>query len=152
MGAAKIVIDTNVVVKFFVQETGSLHAERLLKAVLSADIELVAPDFMLTELVNVLWLKVERGELDDEEAEEIIARLLVLAELIEIIPARTVTVLGSMFQTARRHGHSAYDAAFLALAESRWIRLVTADAKFYQKTRSLSSKLVLLEDWETVLG
>ncbi len=150
MGAAKIVIDTNVVVKFFVQETGSLHAERLLKAVLSADIELVAPDFMLTELVNVLWLKVERGELDDEEAEEIIARLLVLAELIEIIPARTV--LGSMFQTARRHGHSAYDAAFLALAESRGIRLVTADAKFYQKTRSLSSKLVLLEDWETVLG
>ena len=150
MGAAKIVIDTNVVVKFFVQETGSLHAERLLKAVLSADIELVAPDFMLTELVNVLWLKVERGELDDEEAEEIIARLLVLAELIEIIPARTV--LGSMFQAARRHGHSAYDAAFLALAESRGIRLVTADAKFYQKTRSLSSKLVLLEDWETVLG
>ena len=150
MGAATIVIDTNVVVKFFVQETGSLHAERLLEAVLSADIELVAPDFMLTEFVNVLWLKVERGELDDEEAEEIIARLLVLAELIEIIPARTV--LGSMFQTARRHGHSAYDAAFLALAESRGIRLVTADAKFYRKAKGLSSAPVLLGDWKTVLG
>ena len=150
MAASKIVIDTNVVVKFFVQETGSVHAEGLLEAVLSGDIDLVAPDFMLAEFVNVLWLKVGRGELDDQEAEEIIARLLVLTELIEIIPSRRM--LGTVFQTARRHSHSAYDAVFLTLAEDRGICLVTADTKFYRKTRNLSSRPVLLGDWETVLG
>ena len=150
MAAPQIVIDTNVVVKFFVKETDSVYAEGLLEAVLSAEVELVAPDFMLTEFVNVLWLKVERGELHDEEAEQIIARLLSLRKLMEIVPA--CGMLAATFRAARLHGHSAYDAAFLALAEGRGTSLVTADTKFYQKTRSLSSRPVLLHDWETVLG
>jgi len=150
VAAPKVVIDTNVVVKFFLPEAGSVHAERLLEAVLSGDVELAAPDFMLAEFVNVLWLKAGRGELDDKDAEEIIAQLLVLTEFMEIIPSGRM--LAAIFQTARRHSHSAYDAAFLAIAEDRGIRLVTADTKFSQKTRGLSSRLVLLENWKTVLG
>ena len=68
MTTRKIVIDTNVVVKFFVQETDSIDAKGLLEKVLSAEVELAAPDFMLIEFANVLWLKVARGELDDDEA------------------------------------------------------------------------------------
>ena len=149
MAVPQIVIDTNVIVKFFVRETGSIHAEGMLEAVLSAEVELVAPDFMLTEFVNVLWLKVVGGELGDDEAEQIIARFLSLRELMEIVPAWRM--LGATFRTARLHSHSAYDAAFLALAEDRGIHLVTADTKFYQKARSLSPRPVLLRDWETTL-
>ncbi len=149
MTTRKIVIDTNVVVKFFVQETDSIDAKGLLEKVLSAEVELAAPDFMLIAFANVLWLKVARGELDDDEAEQIIAQFLSLMELVEIIPARRILV--DAFRTARLHDHSAYDAAFLALAEGYGISLVTADRKFYQETRSLSSRLVLLRDWETAL-
>ena len=149
MAAQQIVIDTNVVVKFFVQETGSIDANGLLEAVLSAEVELLAPDFMLIEFVNVLWLKVARGDLDDYEAEQIIAQFQSLEELIEIIPARRM--LADAYRTARVHNHSAYDAAFLALAEGFGISFLTADRKFYQKAKILSSRPVLLCDWETVL-
>ena len=149
MTTRQIVIDTNVVIKFFVQESDSILARGLLATVLSAEVELAAPDFMLIEFANVVWLKVERGELDGDEAEQIIAQFFSLVEFIEIIPAGRI--LSDVFRIARLHHHSAYDAAFLALAEGRGVSLLTADRKFYQKARILSSRLVLLRDWETAL-
>jgi predicted nucleic acid-binding protein len=45
-----------------------------------------------------------------------------------------------------RHSHSAYDTAFLALAEARNAPLLTADEKRFRKFRAHSDGVVLLRN------
>ena len=67
MPGRKLVVDANVVIKWYVPEVGSTQAADLLQS--GAD--LLAPDLLVAEFGNVLWKKVRRGELDVAEAEEI---------------------------------------------------------------------------------
>ena len=138
----ELVVDTSVFVKFFTREPDSLQADALLEGFRQGAVRFVAVDFLFVEFANVLWHKTSRGELTEAEAEEKIQDLLTWH--MEIVPVRSVLL--ATFRTACRHAHAAYDAAFLALAESRGIRFITADEKFYEKARRHSPAPVLLSD------
>ncbi|MGH2396754.1 MAG: type II toxin-antitoxin system VapC family toxin [bacterium] len=112
-----------------------LSDTRLLESILLGKIRPLAPDFLFIEFVNVFWIKTQRGELTETEAIEKITQLIALSPLMEIIPSRAILL--ESFRASRNYEQAAYDAAFLALAESRSASFVTADEKLYRKIRAV---------------
>jgi predicted nucleic acid-binding protein len=80
----EVVVDTNVVLKFFIEEANSDKADVLLESFLRGTTRLVTLDFLFIEFVNVLWLKTRRGELTPKEAAEKIMQLIALSSLMEV--------------------------------------------------------------------
>lgn len=127
----RFVVDASVAVKWVIAEAGSDSAERLL------DHPLVAPDLLFAECANILWKKVRRGEVTDEEA-EIAARTLEQAD-VTVVSARAYIVPATAI--AIELDHPAYDGVYLAIAEELGLRLVTADDRLVRKARQAASRL-----------
>jgi predicted nucleic acid-binding protein len=120
------VIDASVAIKWLVEEEGTVEALTILEKA-----KLSAPDLLIAECANILWKKVRRDELSEDEA-KIAARLLEQAD-IEILPTRHL--LGSATSLAVELDHPAYDCIYLALAIERDWRFATADERFPRKVR-----------------
>jgi len=121
----RLVVDASVAVKWVVPEPHSDQAAALL------DHTLVAPDLFFAECANVLWKKLRRGDLTEEEA-SIAARTLEQVDVV-VVPSRAY--LGRAVAIAAALEHPAYDAIYLAVAEAFGLRLVTADARLIRKMR-----------------
>ena len=68
------VVDTSVVLAWYVEEDGSAAA----LPVLSTD--LIAPNLLMTEIANAVWKKVRRSEITDLQG------FAILAEVEAIVP------------------------------------------------------------------
>ena len=119
----RVVVDASVAVKWFVPETHSEAAARLLEPRLF----LSAPDLIGPEFVNTLWKKVWRRELAAAEAAEIVRAFP--AAGIEIHPSGEL--LSAALELAGVLDRTVYDCLYLALAVAQNATLVTADAKFH---------------------
>jgi predicted nucleic acid-binding protein len=121
-----LVVDASIVVKWVVEEDSTPEA-----LVLRQKARLIAPDLLVAECANILWKKVQKGELLKAEA-IVAARLLQGAEL-ELLPMR------SLFEAATRMSieidHPAYDCVYLVLALQRKCQFVTADERLLHKLR-----------------
>jgi len=119
-----LVIDASIAVKWVVEEDGTAEA-----LVLRQKAKLIAPELLIAECANILWKKVQRGELLKNEA-LLAARLLQGAE-IELLPTRF------LFEAATRISieidHPAYDCLYLALALEKKCQFVTADERLLRK-------------------
>ena len=121
----RLVIDATVAVKWVVPEPDSDRAEDLL------DHALGAPDLLFAECANVLWKKVQRGELSKGEA-DIAAQTL---EQADIAIASTRGHLASAMAIAVELDLPAYAAVYLSVAQAAELRLVTADDRLIRKVR-----------------
>jgi predicted nucleic acid-binding protein len=119
------VIDASVAIKWVIQEDGTAEALALRR------LALAAPDLLVAECANVLWRKVRKGELSEDEA-LYAARLLARVE-IDLMPMRPY--LEAAVGLAAALDHPAYDCVYLALAEAENIPFVTADRSFLNKAR-----------------
>ena len=137
------VFDTNVVLKFFVEEEDTDKAAALLSRFSSgAPHRMVVPDFLFAEFINILWLKVRRKELAEQEAGERITQLLLLSAYMDVVPIREV--LHRTLEASCRLDHAAYDTAFLVIAADREIPLITADTGLERKSRKYPAEVKLL--------
>lgn len=118
-----LIVDASVAVKWLVPEDGSPAAQVLRQK----DLQLYAPDFLLTECASAICKKVQRRQLDERQATEILSSLKILP--IELLPARNL--LEGAFVLAVILKQSVYDCLYLALAIALETRLVTADKRFY---------------------
>jgi len=120
------VVDASVLVKYVVPETETPLVRRLLADLLSDEEAIIsAPELLFIECANVLWKKVQRSEVDDVTAEESLADLMALE-----IDSTPIPVLSQLaLRIACDHHISAYDACYLALAESLNVPLLTADER-----------------------
>jgi predicted nucleic acid-binding protein len=119
-----VVIDASIAVKWVVEEDGTPQA-----LVFRRRAKLIAPELLVAECANILWKKVRKRELSNDEA-VLAARLLQAAE-IELLPTR------SLLETATRIAieldHPAYDCLYIALAVANGCQLVTADESLLRK-------------------
>jgi predicted nucleic acid-binding protein len=137
-----LVIDASIAVKWVVEEQGTPEALAVRQRA-----KLIAPELLVAECTNILWKKVQRGELLKEEA-LLAARLLQGAE-IELLPTRSS--LEAATRLAIELGHPAYDCLHLALAIEHDCRFVTADERFLRKLgqvrrRALRGKAISLAE------
>jgi predicted nucleic acid-binding protein len=119
-----LVIDASIAVKWVVEEEGTAEALRLLNRS-----RLIAPELLLAECANILWKKVRRDELSNEEA-LLAARLLQSADL-ELTSTRSL--MEPATRIAIELDHPAYDCIYLALAAERDCPFVTADERLLRK-------------------
>ncbi len=116
-----LVVDASVVAKWFFPEDYSTESRRLL----SQDRALLAADLIWCEVGNIAWKRVRRGELESEEAAQVIADLIRMP--LEITP--TQGLLAPALEIAIATDRTVYDCIYLALAIDRDCRFVTADER-----------------------
>ena len=121
------VVDAGVVAKWFVEESGSVAAER----VLLEDLTLASPDFLFAEVGNVLWKKTLRGEISEYAGQTILNTLK--QARIRIYRSSSVRLLSLAFQLAVEAQTTFYDSLYVALAIQTGLPLVTADRRLTQR-------------------
>lgn len=120
-----LVMDASVLIKFYVPETLSDRAERLLAKVEKKDLDLLGPDLIYPEAGNILWKKLRLKELTRSEVEEIIDAVLLLPLKIEA----SRFLLPLAVDIAIAYGITVYDALYLSLAKIYETTMITADRR-----------------------
>ena len=124
-----VVVDASLAAKWLVEEEDSDKAHALLQSWVSRGIARVAPYLMPFEVANTLHRRVVRGELTVVDGARLIARLL--GSQLELHQTPNLHARALELASLLRQG-AAYDAHYLALAETLDCELWTADEKFYR--------------------
>jgi predicted nucleic acid-binding protein len=119
------VIDTSVIVKWFVEEEGHEEAVRLLQ---SGERRL-CPDIALAETANVLRRRLRMKEISQEQMVDAIRRMHLY--LRNVTPS--VVLLKDACELAAKVDHSVYDCMFLALARQEVDAVVVTTDKVFLK-------------------
>jgi len=119
-----MVVDASVALAWCLSDEEDDLAERVLVQV-AAD-GAIAPAHWPLEVANGLLSAERRGRLEVADSDQ--ARRLLADLQIEIMPVELSTAAGMVLDTARSHGLSVYDAAYLDLASFRGLALATLDA------------------------
>ncbi|MBN2498321.1 MAG: type II toxin-antitoxin system VapC family toxin [Deltaproteobacteria bacterium] len=127
-----LVLDCSMALAWAIPDEGSEAADRLLSG-LERGSRLWIPALWWYELSNALTVAQRRGRLSDSD-------LLRLIELYRTLPLFTDTLLGAeaVFRfrvLAQRYKLSAYDAAYLELAQRRGLGLMTLDGGLAKAAR-----------------
>ena len=134
MASSSIVVDASVAVKWLVFEEGSERANALLKTWLKRRTKILAPDFLLIEAHNVLWKKVQRGQIGRDIP--IFGSSPTLGLACDWISS--ITLLPRAAALALRCEVTIYDAIYAALAERVNCPFYTADAQLKERLRPAS--------------
>ena len=86
----------------------------------------IAPAHWPLEVANGLRSAARSGRVDSAAISK--ARAIVIELPIDVLPVETSTALG-LIEPALQHGLTAYDAAYLGLAEIRGVGLATLDER-----------------------
>jgi len=118
----RLVLDASVAAKIFFQEEGSETARRVLKGGAS----LLAPDLLFVEMASLAVKRVRRGLSTPHDAAFAVRSLRTLIDAVTPV----ATLCDRAFDLAIQHGFSAYDSAYLVLAEAEGAVMLTADVRF----------------------
>ncbi len=124
-----VVVDASIVAKWLVPEDLSSQA-----LALRGRYDFAAPDLLHAELANILWKKVRRGEISEDEA---LAGLHVFAHA-EFLLEKCETLIRQALQLACQIDHPAYDCFYLCLAAKLDTVLVTADDRLLRRLAASS--------------
>jgi predicted nucleic acid-binding protein len=136
-----LVLDTSVVVKWFVEEKDVENALAIRTKFVRREVELFLPDLLFYELANVLRYKPDFNNIDVHKSISSLFNIGISPlPFSEIVAIKAVTIAMDFEVTF-------YDAYFYALAEELSIRLLTADEKAYSKLKSTPG-VGLLRDFQ----
>jgi predicted nucleic acid-binding protein len=123
-----IAIDASVVLKWYLEdEAGGQEALSLLNDFVANDINLIAPALLEYEVVSGLIIAQRRGRIPQASLVQAVTAFQELG-----ITLKGITGLGSrIISYARAYSRSAYDAAYLAVAEHEKADFMTADKALY---------------------
>ena len=123
----KLIVDASVAVKWLFAETHSLEARQLL----APRIVLHAPDFILTEVANVIWKKARRKEIPSPQP--YIDELANITDAVALQPSTELVIEAAVL--AIHIDHPVYDCVYLACAQAASAPLVTADERLALRAR-----------------
>jgi predicted nucleic acid-binding protein len=136
---SRIVVDASVAAKWFLNETHSTAAVRLV-----GEHDLLAPDLLLPEVAQIMWKRARQGELTAEEGVRILRRLS--RAPLAIHPSALLIEVA--LEVACALARTVYDCLYLTLAIQQRCCLVTADRKFHQALQRgpFASHVLWVED------
>ena len=119
-----LVLDASVAAAWVLPDEENSVADAILHRVAAEGA--VAPSLIWHELRNIFLMAARRGRLPKDEIVPSLLRLRRLPiETVDVSASGDATLIG----LASTYGLTAYDAAYLALAEERDLPLATADRK-----------------------
>lgn len=139
----RVVVDSSVVVKWFVVEPHSVEACWLLDDYQTATLTLLAPDLLNAEVGNVIWKKQRFQGLATQDAWQIITEF----RRLKIRLISTADLLDEAYCLAMTYQRSVYDAMYVALSVRERCPYVTADEKLYNVIRESFANVVWVADW-----
>lgn len=136
-----MIVDASVVLRgFFPDEEGHARAQALIRAYAQEEIELHAPTLLPYEVTNAVLQAIRRDRISPEKGREILTAFEGLG-----IPTVDVSWQQTL-ELARTYGQSAYDGAYLALAEESESKLVTGDRRLYNVVKDRLPWVLWIED------
>lgn len=137
-----IVIDASVVLKgFFPDEEGHAEAQALMRVYAQEEIEFLAPTLLPYEVTNAILQAVRRERIDLKKGQEIL-------NTFDSLGISTAAVSWQRtLELARTYERSAYDGAYLALAEEMGSHLVTGDRRLYNALKDHLPWVLWIEDY-----
>jgi predicted nucleic acid-binding protein len=124
-----VIVDASVILSAFFRDEAQDQAQALIRDHVIGHLELAAPNLLLYEVTNAVLQARRRGRIDDEQAEDILSSFEGLRIALQPVTWQ------QMLPLAIRFDRSAYDAAYLALAESTDQPLITGDSRMYHAVR-----------------
>ena len=125
-----MIVDASVILRSFFPDEAQTQAQAVVRDHVAGRIELKAPDLLLYELANAVWQAERRGRIHTNQANKIL-------QAMEGLRIRILTLnWAEMLPMARRFDRSAYDAAYLALAEKLGESLITGDERLYNAVKA----------------
>jgi predicted nucleic acid-binding protein len=140
---ADCVVDTNVALKWVLNEPDSTDAVRVANDIAATRGRLLLVDIARVEAVNVIWLQYHRGLLSEARARAALADL----QQIPIVIVETEPLLGDAFDLALQFDIAVYDACFVAAVKQMGCLGVTADGPLIQKVGAAFPTIKLLKNW-----
>lgn len=134
------VVDVSVVVKWFVPEVGTSDALRLR----TGGQELHVPTFFEVEFANIVWKKLQRLEVTQVDADDMLLQLAALP----VIRHADSPLIAAAFTLATQTKRTVYDCLYLALAIQLGGVMVTADDRLVNSLAAtpLAGNIIRLQD------
>lgn len=126
----ELILDASVIIKWFLDEPLSEKALAYRNQHLDGKIKIIAPSLLAFEITNALCTKSgvkEKAVFSAIEA-------FYFTNVYEYPFAEKLAIKSA--QLSKKHKVSAYDAAYVALAQDRNCQFITADEKLYRKVKS----------------
>ena len=123
-----VVVDASVVLKWQLDDEEHISQAAALRDDFYAmgTIKAIAPYLLIYEVINGIVTAIRRKRLASDKALEVMDNLMELRVELKGVES------GRILSLALEHNLSAYDAAYLALAESEGCELWTGDKPFFQ--------------------
>jgi predicted nucleic acid-binding protein len=138
------VVDASVGIKLFLIEPLSEQADALFGHLNDTPpARFYVPDLFFIECTNILWKYVRRFDYPAEVAQRDVADLARLP--LQIVS--TAALAEDALALAVEHGSTAYDAAYVALAQRLSLPLVTADEALVRRFAEPDLDVRFLGDW-----
>lgn len=137
-------VDASVLGRWLLAEgDAAVRVETLLTAFEAGEVDLCAPDLLVSQVGNLLVTAVRGGRLDPVDALEALEAFCGLG--LRWIDARQCAAEALL--TARTLGLSFYDALYVAVAEAEGCALLTADTRLAERVRERKPFVIPLEEW-----
>lgn len=138
-----VVVDASVVLKWQLEDEEAVAQALALRDdfLLRGRVSLIAPFLLTFELTNGMLTATRQGRLSQDQAGEALGLLLAVGvQLIAVDPSR-------IFSLSMRWKLSAYDGAYLGLAEKLDSEVWTGDRAFYTMCRGKGSRVRWIGDY-----
>ncbi|MBM3152459.1 MAG: type II toxin-antitoxin system VapC family toxin [Chloroflexi bacterium] len=136
-----MILDASVLLSAFFPDEAQPQAQAVLRAHAAGRERLKAPTLIAYEVTNAIWQAERRGRISSAQADEILLAALGLE--VELLPFQW----GGSLPLARRFNRSAYDSAYLALAEAHGEKMITADERLYNAVHPMLKWVLWLGDY-----
>ena len=138
-----MIIDANVILRAFFPDEAQMQAQAVVRHHVAGRTHLAAPALLPYELSNAVWQAERRGRITRAQADEVLQAMAGLD--IEIVPQAWAVML----PLARQFDRSAYDAAYLTLAQETSQPLLTGDLRLFNAVHAHLDWVLWIEDYPT---
>ena len=139
-----MIVDASVILSAFFPDEEQAQAQALIREHVIGRVELVAPDLLLYEVTNAVVQARRRERINDEQAQNILASCEGLGITLQAVSWQQKLPLAQRFE------RSAYDAAYLALAEATGQPVVTGDRWRYNPVHEDQDWVRWIGDYQPV--
>jgi predicted nucleic acid-binding protein len=143
-----IVIDSGVLLKaYFPDEEGHTEAQNLISDYARGKITFQAPNLITYEIINACLVASRMARFPKNKAKELMEEMLG----IEITKEDVDLLKGRIFDISLKYNRSAYDGAYIAIAESRNLPFLTGDKKLFDSLKHHFTSVKWIGDYPHTL-